>query len=413
MGFKNSHIRQIINLYAKPGESVQNQGINRRRVGMAHSPPFELDGSDTVAVGDTATGKILLAGFATYWSCGGGASAYCENPTQVQIRQGTIADSINSAEQPGGPLIYCAQTAGPWCDNIGDTVPDAFFITDTIPTSHHPGTDWDWTDPLDAARRDSIRKYAGDSRGLTCDGKWAFTIDGVTRRTPFDSIRLQEMVDSTAAAPTRGISGHTTGDNQAQNETFFADGGTRCTDTDSDGMPDLFEWTYSNGADSTSLDPGSAVGRYGHLLMEQYLWGYFSDYLTIFYGDSAYLPDSIQVRINGQYVENITPVEGRAARIWQGAYESWTIGDSVQIVQFGVCPDDLGYRITWTDNSDNEEWFLVFRDSGSGKVLIDSTATNITTYDDADGREGDQYYIAAKNVTTTSDTVLVATGDCQ
>ncbi len=72
-----------------------------------------------------------------------------------------------------------------------------------------------------------------------------------------------------------------------------------------------------------------------------------------------------------------------------------------------------GRTLDWTDNASNEDGYRVERDTGSGFVVIETTAPNVTTYFDPDAQVGDDYRVIAFNVTGESAPTLTVQATCR
>ena len=352
-GYRGAGRRQIIDVMAKPGPSEAADN-DHRKTGMGWSQVWEPTGTPP-AYNDSTLDKIMAAGYRTYWSRGGspGGDPYT-TATHNETWRGLDADSINTDEQLGGPMVYCAQTLSPECVAAGDTISWGWIETDTLPTSGTPGSDWGpaggplYGDGLTDAEIDSIAAWVGASWGLTCDGKIAKVIDGVRRRIPFDSLRIREYYDSATSAPDRGISGEFPGgDHQVQDSIWptITAGGTRCTDTDGDGLWDNYESALTNGVSTTSVNPTDTVTRYNHFAFEGQDWAFFSDWFTVWFNIGAAGRDSIQL-FNGSthLAVYITPPTGVLAWTPEESYEAWGIGDTIhaKVWDAGAITDSSG-----------------------------------------------------------------------
>lgn len=393
-GFRGAGWRQIIDYMCKPGPSIEHQK-NRRWTCWQWSQTWE-PGASPPAYGDSTLDKMLAEGLRNYWTRGGGGGSPYDAASHTEIWAGTAADSINTFEQVGGPIMGCSQTLSDECPASGDTISFGWVVTDTLPTSYTPESDWsvDGTPLLSGgltdAEIDSVAAWVGASWGLTCDGKIAKVIDGVRRRIPFDSLRIREYYDSLVYAHYRGISAvYPDGEHQVPDSIWptITAGGTRCTDTDGDGLWDDYEQAITAGASSTSVNPLDTLTRYNHFAFEGQDWGYFSDYVTFWYQDQIDDEDSTQVRKNGTRIDVISTTAGLGERSYLLGYEQWEFGDSIQFVQFyssGAACDFTSWTFNWHLKSDpaGVTGYYVYRDSaglGTTVVLEDSTSSQTDT----------------------------------
>ncbi|NIM55150.1 MAG: hypothetical protein GTO15_11105 [Pseudomonas stutzeri] len=175
-----------------------------------------------------------------------------------------------------------------------------------------------------------VAGQVGANAHLSADGKW------VSHR---DSIDLQALND---------VIYRTTPGYKDSAKHFFEGGtngyppleylvGANHPDADGNGLPNAFTKRLRNSdTDSTGLAPDSVVGRYGHLAIEAYLWGYFSDVLSIWWQDKTGAEDSTNVLVNGVREDNIAGVAGTGSRFYRGLYEAWSIGDSISFCAWVV-----------------------------------------------------------------------------
>jgi hypothetical protein len=122
-----------------------------------------------------------------------------------------------------------------------------------------------------------VLSSVGDSRKLDCNGNW------VANRDSVDTRLISEYLAGTGIIPTT----------EANVGGFpIISGGPACTDTDNDGMPDV--WEAANGLNPNNASDGNAVASNGYRNVENYMNG-----INIGSGSSSIAPPtdlSITVR---------------------------------------------------------------------------------------------------------------------
>ena len=97
---------------------------------------------------------------------------------------------------------------------------------------------------------------AGNSRGLNCDGTW------YPRRDAIDTRIINDVINST---------GNIIDDPSQVGGWIIPAAGTGCSDSDHDGMPDI--WELAHGLDSNNANDGSQIAPSGFTNLDEYLNG--------------------------------------------------------------------------------------------------------------------------------------------
>ena len=147
--------------------------------------------------------------------------------------------------------------------DIGGQMHDTFFVASAYTSPSIPITEYSAAQALD-----SVLNLTGTNTGvgafltLTCAGAWQ------VKRDALDALLIQDAIDGTG--PGSADTDYDDPDDFGGVPTFAS--GTACTDTDSDGMPDVWEdangLDKNDGTDFTSDNDGD-----GYIALEEYLNG--------------------------------------------------------------------------------------------------------------------------------------------
>lgn len=187
--------------------------------------------------------------------------------------------SADSAWRGSQPQYLCDEvTPTDWpatatCNADGDTVPLMWRRDVDLPT--HLGTDARWPyvrQTMTQNRLDAILDAAGNSRGLTSDGRW------ISRRDSVDAAKVQEFRDGTGLVTEINFPGAVPLDPDTFPVVPVPAAGTPPTDTSGDGIPDewLLRWgflaTDSIAGDTLAVNQaGDSTAVTGYRIIEHYL----------------------------------------------------------------------------------------------------------------------------------------------